>query len=84
MAGDIKRLYLAFNVYKNFDLKEARELIVKKEEQYLKILNESKEVRPYLHHYPAGSRNFELPLTFKSSKEDFAYPLPPNMRVLQY
>ncbi len=73
MMGDIQRTSLTFKKYDSLDIRKVRELAVELEEQYLKMINEDKAVRPYLHNYPAGPENFELTIIF-GCLEGFVLP----------
>ena len=51
---------MTFNYFHELSLVEARELVVKASEEYLKAINSSKRVRPYLKNYPFTIKNVEV------------------------
>ncbi len=74
MMGDIQRISLTFNMYRSLNLAEARNLIVKLEERYLEMLNDNKDVRPYLHNYPFAPKSLKIAITFSSPEKNFVLP----------
>jgi hypothetical protein len=60
MMNDIQMMAMGFDLYHELSLKEARELITYVAEQYLGNINQSKEVRPYLHNDPFTIKNIEI------------------------
>ncbi|MBA3603343.1 MAG: hypothetical protein H0W50_06825 [Parachlamydiaceae bacterium] len=74
MMGDIQRVTLTFNSFRKLDIPEARKLIVKLEQEFLQMLNDNRDVRPFLHDFPVQSKNFELSLIFSSLENGFVLP----------
>ena len=65
MMSNIQRMAISFQFFHEVDLDEARELIVTTTSEYLKAINGSKEVRPYLENYPFGLENVEVMIWIK-------------------
>jgi hypothetical protein len=77
LMGDIQKINLGFDVMAELDIDQTRILIVKKEEEFLSMLNVNREVRPYLHEYPFPANRFELKMGFR--KKDGSYVDTPNI-----
>ena len=60
MMHDVKKLALSFNCYHPLSIDESRRLVVDCVNEYLKSVNENKEIRPYLHNFPFNEQNIEL------------------------
>ncbi|WP_420421710.1 hypothetical protein [Simkania sp.] len=60
MMHDVKKLFLSFNCYHPLSIDESRELVINCVNEYLKSVNENKEVRPFLHNFPFNEQNIEL------------------------
>ena len=60
MMNDIQMMAMSFDLYHEVSLEEARELIVFSVEEYLKNINENKEIRQYLHEDPFTAKNIEI------------------------
>ena len=60
MMDDIQMMAMSFNYYHEVNLEQARELIVYSINKYLSDINNSQEIRPYLHEYPFSSKNVEI------------------------
>jgi hypothetical protein len=67
MIGDIQRIHLGFDLLAELDIDKARVLVVRKEEEFLDILNGNREVRPYLHVYPFPAERFEFEIGFENT-----------------
>lgn len=67
-AGDIKELFLDYWSHRLVDLCEARILYVNTVEGFIKLVNENKEIRPYLHDFPFTIKNTEISLGFVDEK----------------
>ena len=52
MMDEIKMLGIYFNCYRKLNQNESRELIVNASKIFLKEINSSEEIRPYLKKYP--------------------------------
>jgi len=64
MMHDVKKLALSFNCYHPLSVDDSRALIVKCVNEYVKSVNDDKEIRPYLHDYPFTEKNIELVIFF--------------------
>lgn len=64
MAAELKVLNLMYFCNKELDLSQARRLYVEVVEGLLKVVNNTKEIRPYLHDYPFTSKNVKIQLGF--------------------
>ncbi len=60
MMDDIKMMSMSFNYYKEVDLNSARQVLVGTVNEYLAIINNDEELRPFLHNYPFTSKNVEI------------------------
>ncbi|MCB1067832.1 MAG: hypothetical protein KDK56_06565 [Simkania sp.] len=60
MMHDVKVMALSFNCYRPLSIDESRELVINCVNEYLKSVNENKEIRPYLHNFPFNEQNIEL------------------------
>ena len=60
MMHDIQAMHMGFYYYQEVDLQTARELIIYAIDEYLSEINNSKEIRPYLHEYPFTAKNVEI------------------------
>ena len=60
MMSDIQEMALSFDLFQEVDLSEARELLVYATTEYLNAINQSREVRPYLHNYPFLPENVKI------------------------
>ncbi len=56
------------------DIASARQLCVEMEEEFLKLLNNSREIRPYLLRYPSGIDAFKITIGFKQPQGSFVQP----------
>lgn len=65
--GDLRLYAEDYDAYHDqfATIDEARLFIVEKAEAYMKVVNEDKEVRPYLHNYPFTARNLQLSFYFR-------------------
>ena len=60
MMNDIQMMSMSFHLYHEIDLEKARELVINSVNEYLKAINLSEEIRPYLHEYPFTAKNIEF------------------------
>ena len=60
MYNDIQTMGLAFEYFHLVNLEEARALLVYTIQVFLNNINDSKEVRPFLHNYPFTTKNIEI------------------------
>lgn len=60
MMHDIQAMHMSFQLFHEVSLEEARELVVYAMREYLSNINNSEEVRPYLHNYPFTEKNIEI------------------------
>ncbi len=60
MMSNIRIMALGFDLLHEVTLTEARELTVYAITEYLKSINNSKEIRPYLQNYPFKLENIEI------------------------
>lgn len=60
MMNDIQRMGMSFQLFHEVDLIEARKILVYVIIEYLKLINENKNIRPYLHNYPFQPKNVEI------------------------
>jgi hypothetical protein len=60
MMDDIQMMAMSFNYYQEVDLQTARKLIVSALEEYLAAINNSQEIKPYLHQNPFTDKNIEI------------------------
>jgi hypothetical protein len=78
MMGDIKEMMIAFQYRQEVDFDTGRRLLVYAAEEYLKAINSSEEVRPYLHEYPFS--NVEVEIYFV--KPNGSYVSPSFLRMI--
>ncbi|MBS0628415.1 MAG: hypothetical protein JSS09_09425, partial [Verrucomicrobia bacterium] len=67
MMGDIYKMSLSFQFFHQVNLEEARSLLVDVVDMYLKDINETKSIRPYLHNYPFTPKDIEIDIWIKNS-----------------
>jgi hypothetical protein len=60
MMGDIQEMHVSFNLYSPLEIPVARKLIIECAKEYLKDINESNEIQPYLHDHPFTAKNIEI------------------------
>ena len=60
MMHEIQLLACSFNYYHEVDINQARELLLKAGNVFLKEINESEKIRPYLANYPFKPENIEI------------------------
>lgn len=60
MMYDVRKMSMDFQFYHELDLKESRKLLVDVVEEYLREINNSEKIRPYLHNYPFTVKNIEI------------------------
>lgn len=73
--SDIKMMTACFQYYQEVDLQQARELILGVVDDYLAVINNSAEIRPYLHQYPFTAKNLLIQIwTYKPD----GHRLPPD------
>jgi hypothetical protein len=78
MMDDIKEMMIAFQYRQEVDFDTGRRLLVHAAEEYLKAINSSEKVRPYLHEYPFT--NVEVKIFFV--KPNGSYVSPGVLRVI--
>jgi hypothetical protein len=78
MIDDINKLNIAFQYRQEVDFDTGRRLLVHAAEEYLKAINSSEEVRPYLHEYPFT--NVEVKIFFV--KPNGSYVSPSFLRMI--
>jgi hypothetical protein len=60
MMDEIKMLGLSFQYYKEINIEEARELLMKAGSLLIKEINANELIRPYLDNYPFEAKNIEI------------------------
>ena len=65
MMSNIQMMATSFQFFHEVNLEEARELVITTTLEYLKAINGSKEVRPYLEIYPFCPKNVEVMIWIK-------------------
>ncbi len=60
MMNDIQEMGISFQYFHVVDLSEARLLLVHTATEYLNEINNSRELRPYLHNYPFTYKNIAI------------------------
>lgn len=60
MMDCVKMTGMSYKRFKSIDQAEARRLIVDCVEEYLALINTSKNIRPYLQNFPATSKNINI------------------------
>lgn len=60
MMHDVKKLALSFNCYHALSVDDSRELIISCANKYINMVNDSAEIRPYLHNYPFTEQNIQV------------------------
>lgn len=60
MMDGVEKLAMSFHYYKEIELAEARNLIVKAITEYLSGINNNQALRPYLVNYPFEAKNLEI------------------------
>lgn len=74
MMGDVQSIMLSFDSFSQPDISEARQLIVCKTEEFLLIINNHQDIRPFLHNYPFDATNFDLKIGFLQPTGKFVDP----------
>jgi hypothetical protein len=64
MMYDIQMMMMGFDFYQEVTIENARELLLFSVETYLNEINNSEEVRKYLHNYPFTEENVEIVVYF--------------------
>lgn len=64
IKDDIKKLALSFNCYREINIEEARKLLVSCSQKYLNEINESNDLRSYLHNFPFSINDMEVSIYF--------------------
>jgi hypothetical protein len=77
MMGDIQEMHVSFNLYSPLEIPAARKLIIECAKEYLKDINDNKEVQPYLHDHPFTAKNIQISIYIY--KSDGKYVLYPNL-----
>jgi hypothetical protein len=72
MMDDIQEMMIAFQYRQEVDFDTGRRLLVHAAEEYLKAINSSEEVRPYLHEYPFT--NVEVEIYFVKPNGSYVSP----------
>jgi len=67
MMDDIKILTLGFTSNKAVNIDQARKLIMSCALIFLDNINNSSEIRPYLHNYPSTEKNIQMELYFQTN-----------------
>jgi hypothetical protein len=67
MMDQITLLHLGFDYFKQINIEEARELLVKASVLFLKIINEDEQIRPFLKNFPFLSTNIEIRIFLHTS-----------------
>ncbi len=80
MMHDIQAMDMSFNYYTEVDLQTARELVVYAIDEYLKAINDNREIRPYLHEYPFTAKNVEIRIWIY--KPDGSHPHLDNIQCI--
>lgn len=75
----IEMLALTFRVENEVNISYARKLIIEVMKEYLSLLNEDSQLRPFLAKYPFDENNVDITLIFFQKDGDFAYH--PNIRI---
>jgi hypothetical protein len=73
MMYDVESLFMAFVSKKPFEIDSGRKLIVECIQTYLKNVNSSEKIRPFLHNYPFDIRNIKISIHGPSTLEDSKY-----------
>lgn len=69
--NDIEKVILFFRAIKLFDINQARNFVIPITEEFLCELNANKELRPYLHTYPAGLEVIDFSISFMTPQDRF-------------
>ena len=70
-----KVLRLCFCYYQMVNMKEARELLVYAVNEFLEIVNNNQDVKPYLHNWPFTEKNIDIVIYFYLPS---GYSVPPK------
>ncbi len=68
--SDVKSLFMSFEGIRQVDIPEARRLYIELVEGLLIRVNSNESIRPFLHDYPATSKNMDLFLGFVDRKNN--------------
>ena len=74
MMEHIYRMSMSFHLLREVDLPEARRILVYITTEYLKEINSSKRVRPYLKDYPFKATNLEIRVWIQKENNDDVGP----------
>lgn len=69
MMNDIQMMSMNFLCYNEVSLSVARQLLIIAVREYLSAINESKEIRPYLHNYPFREQDVEIRIWIQDPKD---------------
>jgi hypothetical protein len=82
MMGDIQEMHVSFNYYSPLEIPIARKLIIECAQEYLKDINDNKEVQPYLHDRPFTAKNIVIVIfTYNANGSDIVYPKIVDVRL---
>ncbi len=65
MMNNVRMMAISFDFFYEVDIKEARKLLIYANTEYLKTINGSKEIRPYLINYPFTPKDIEIMIWLK-------------------
>ena len=74
MMNHIRMMAMSFQLFREVDLPEARRILVSVTTEYLKEINDSKRVRPYLKEYPFRVENIEIMIFIRKENNDDVGP----------
>lgn len=69
LNGGVKKIEISFISYKTMNLDQARKLEVIATEKFLKIINNNKEIKTYLHQFPFTVNDAQISISVRSSKD---------------
>ena len=65
LMNDVEQIGLSSHLKKNADIKTARRLFVKYAQPFLEMINADRNLRPYLHNYPATIKELDFSISFE-------------------
>ena len=80
MMYQIKMLALGFRYYKEVNIAQARELLIRAGTVFLDTINSNEQIRQFLHNYPFKPENIEISIYLQ--KPDGSNPDPDKLTVI--
>ena len=73
MRNDVEMISVDFIAYQQATIDQARELLIKVHERFLKIINSHEKIRPFLREYPFTQDRARVAIAFYNKKNNYYY-----------